>query len=327
MTDKIKISLSKIFIWIAAGLCPLASVCQNQEKGILPFSSVSVEKGSLVFFVIGDWGRNGEYNQKEVANAMKKCASVHGPDFVVSTGDNFYSDGVASVQDPQWNSSFENIYSGNDLQIDWFVVLGNHDYHGNPQAEVDYSKISRRWRMPSRYFTNTFGLKDGKQVRFIYLDTNPFVKKYHLEASDYSDIAIQDTARQMRWLDSVLAVSKDDWKIVVGHHPVYSSSKKHGNTEELIRILKPRLDKNKVQAYFCGHDHDLQHQKPKGSSVDYFLSGAGSEVREKDVSITENTKFAKAIPGFAMVTIKDGRFQLFYIDKDLNVVYHYERGL
>jgi len=37
---------------------------------------------------VGDWGREGNLNQSEVARAM--AASGSEPDFVISTGDNFY---------------------------------------------------------------------------------------------------------------------------------------------------------------------------------------------------------------------------------------------
>jgi predicted MPP superfamily phosphohydrolase len=289
-------------------------------------TSVTLEKGTLVFFVLGDWGRNGEYNQTDVAESMRKTASQFGPEFVISTGDNFYTTGVASTQDPQWMTSFENVYKGNDLQIDWYVVLGNHDYHGNAQAEVDYTKISRRWRMPSRYFTNVYSLKGGKKARFVYMDTNPYVKKYHKEKEEYGDLAVQDTAVQTRWLDSVLTHSKEEWKFVIGHHPVYSSSKKHGNTDELIDMLKPRLEKHNVQVYLCGHDHDLQHQKPATGGVDYFVSGAGSEVRDTP-PYTDITKFAKNSAGFAMVCIKNDQMTLYFIDTKQNIVYQYTRTL
>lgn len=295
-----------------------------QQSKVKTIAELTLEKDAFVFFVIGDWGRQGDYNQSEVAASMKKCATKFEPSFIISTGDNFYSDGVASIYDPQWAKSFENIYVGNDVQIDWWVVLGNHDYRGNPQAEIDYSKISRRWRMPSRYFTNVHELKDGKKARFIFTDTSPFVKKYHKEPLKYTDLTKQDTARQIKWIDSVFNTSNEEWKFVIGHHPVYSSGK-HGNTAELIDMLKPRMEKNNVQGYFCGHEHDLQHQQPKGSKVDYFVSGAGSETRP--TSKFDFTKYAESVAGFAMVSIKENKLTLYYIDKNQKIVYQYQRSL
>ncbi len=302
---------------------------QAAKKASAPlkkFEKSMIPKDAFVFFVIGDWGRNGEIDQSSVAASMKKCAEMADPEFFISTGDNFYTYGVASVDDPQWMSSFENVYKGNAFQIDWYAILGNHDYRGSAQAQIDYTKKSRRWIMPAAYFTKVHRTDNDQKVRFIFMDTNPFVKKYYKEIEDYPELARQDTTKQWKWVDSVFAASatnKEEWKIVVGHHPVYSSSKKHGDTKELHSTLKPRLESNKVQAYICGHDHDLQHQKPKGSYVDYFLSGAGAEVRP--TASYEHTLFAESIPGFAIVSISGDVLTLYYVDNHGNVVYTYSR--
>ena len=39
---------------------------------------------------VGDWGRNGDMNQSEVADLMTKVASGFQPNFIISSGDNFY---------------------------------------------------------------------------------------------------------------------------------------------------------------------------------------------------------------------------------------------
>src|ERR1700729_1241386 len=91
---------------------------------------IHLPKKSLKFIVLGDWGRNGDYHQSDVAEEMNVISMKYGVDFYISTGDNFYDNGIRSVNDPLWTTSFENIYHGGALQRDWYVVLGNHDYHG-----------------------------------------------------------------------------------------------------------------------------------------------------------------------------------------------------
>jgi len=39
---------------------------------------------------IGDWGRQGTLNQTEVGALMGELAFKRAPEFVISTGDNFY---------------------------------------------------------------------------------------------------------------------------------------------------------------------------------------------------------------------------------------------
>ena len=326
---------SPLFQVLTAGLAGLISLSamaqapktkQVTTPAYKKFDAKSIEEDTFVFFVLGDWGRNGESHQQDVANSMKKCAEIADPEFIISTGDNFYTYGVASVDDPQWMNSFENVYRSNALQIDWHPVLGNHDYHGSAQAQIDYTKKSRRWVMPSHYYTFVKETDDSKKIRFVFADTNPFVKKYRKNFTEYPEILQQDTLKQWKWMDSVFTVSekeKEEWKIVIGHHPIYSSSPKHGDTKELWGTLLPRLEVNKVQAYFCGHDHDLQHQKPNGSYVDHFLSGSGSEVRTS--ASYEHTLFAKSIPGFAIVSIKGDKLTLYFIDTKGNIVYSYSK--
>src|SRR5262249_27146044 len=147
--------------------------------------TLRIPPGALNFLAMGDWGRQGEYNQKAVAEQMAVTAKAMDAQFVLALGDNFYPSGVQSVNDPQWRTSFEDIYSAHALNVDWYVALGNHDYRGNPQAEVEYSNVSRRWRMPSRYFTVRQALGNGEYAQFFIIDTSPFIKEYRLEPDKY----------------------------------------------------------------------------------------------------------------------------------------------
>jgi len=44
--------------------------------------------------------------------------------------DNFYAGGVSSVDDPQFDFKFEQVYTDAALQIPWFPILGDHDHCG-----------------------------------------------------------------------------------------------------------------------------------------------------------------------------------------------------
>lgn len=41
-------------------------------------------------------------------------------DFVISTGDNFYEDGLQGVYDNQFQQSFTDIYTAKSLQKQWY---------------------------------------------------------------------------------------------------------------------------------------------------------------------------------------------------------------
>lgn len=47
-------------------------------------------------------------------------------DFVVSTGDNFYDDGLTGVDDPAFDESFKYIYAAPSLQKQWYTGMYIH---------------------------------------------------------------------------------------------------------------------------------------------------------------------------------------------------------
>lgn len=220
-------------------------------------------------------------------------------DFILSVGDLFYPDGVASVDDPQWRTSFEDVYSQFALYIPWYGVLGNHEYRGNPQAIVDYTKRARRWRIPQRYYDVKVPVGDGVNAEFLFIDTSPFIAEYRKDASKY-DFTATDTARERRWIDSTLRASKAQWKFIVGHHNVYSGGKRTV-VPEMERLLNPLMKKYGVSAYFCGHEHHLEHIVPAGEAPHYFISGAGYEANPAEG--TTGTRFVSASAGFLAASL------------------------
>jgi hypothetical protein len=265
------------------------------------------KNNSINFLVVGDWGRKGEYHQKDVANQMGIEAEKIHPSFILSMGDNFYPDGVISISDPQWNKSFEDIYAAYSLNIPWYTAFGNHDYRGSIQAQLDYSNVSGRWRTKERYFSFVRTLPNSSdKVIFVFIDTNPFDGT--LDRMSHSDLSKQNGSLQLAWLDSTLSNTSANWKIVIGHHPLYTTGVRRDKMLDVRKSILPIFEKNKVDIYFSGHEHDLQHQKPTGFTH-YFVSGAGSEIRPvtKDSS---QTKFAASDHGFLSVHLKKDTFYL-----------------
>jgi hypothetical protein len=69
----------------------------------------------------------------------------------------------------------------------------------------------------------------------------------------------------------------------------------------LLRDVLPVLERHGVQAYFAGHEHNLQHLRLPGRSMEHFISGAGSLLR--DPLPDENTRWALRTPGFMTVSL------------------------
>jgi tartrate-resistant acid phosphatase type 5 len=273
--------------------------CQR-PTGIDSANNTQIKKKSLRFTVFGDWGRNGEDNQRETANEMGIVAKTFKPAFIVSTGDNFYPSGVRSTKDHTWIASYEDIYTAHSLQTDWYVVLGNHDYKGNPQAEIDYTEIDRKWNMPARYYSKIVSIGDDTTqcVLLIFIDSTPFLSQYYVGTDHH--VQGQDTAAQRIWLEKTLreAPSNVRWKFVFGHHPLWTGGGRMKAPEgvEMRKLFRPIFDKYHVDAYFSGHEHNLQYIKPEGCT-NYFVSGAGSETTPVIVH-PDGGKFAKSQNGF-----------------------------
>jgi acid phosphatase len=266
---------------------------------------------ALSFLAVGDWGRNGQDNQAEVAGQMGRLAAALNARFVISVGDNFYEDGVQGIDDPQWKTSFEDVYAAPSLQAPWHVALGNHDYHGDSQAQIDYTARSRRWRLPSRWYTRRETAPDGASLDLFVLDTSPFIRAYYEDGAAKVKVGGQDVDAQLRWFEQALAASRADWKVVVGHHPIYSGNE-FGGAPDLQARIDPLLQRHAVPLYLNGHDHDLQHVRR--GATHYVCTGAGSKISDADCRQTPGSDFCAAQPGFVALRLTRRALRVAYRD-------------
>ncbi len=282
-------------------------------------------KGDVNLFVANDLGRNGYYDQKPIAELMGEMADVIGPEAIIATGDVHHFDGVASVNDPLWMTNFELIYSHPELMISWLPVLGNHEYRGNTQAVLDYSKVSRRWQMEDRYYTKVFTDEDaGTTIRVVFIDTTPLIDSYRID-NRYPDARKQDIDAQLQWLDSTLKTAKEDWVIVVGHHPMYAETKKDiAEQKDIQRRLLPIFQKNgNVAMYVCGHIHNFQHIRKPSDNTDYIVNTAGALSRK--VKPTDGTVFCSPSTGFSVVSASKKKLSLFMVDNKGVVIHRVDK--
>lgn len=278
----------------------------------------------LNFYLANDLGRNGYYDQKPIAELMGKMAEAIDIEFVVAAGDVHHFEGVRSVHDPLWMTNYELIYSHPDLMLPWYPILGNHEYRGNTQAVIDYSGISARWQMPARYYTKVME-EDGATIRLVMIDTPPLLDKYRKDTEKYPDASKQDIDKQLVWLDSVLISAKEDWVMVVGHHPIYADTDK--NESERADMQK-RVDSilrkhGNVDMYVCGHIHNFQHLRKPDSQIDYVVNTSGSLARE--VKPIDGTQFCSNATGFSLITVGKKELCLYMMDKEGKVLHTVRR--
>lgn len=294
----------------------LLAGCQPPREGTVRETATG---DSLSFIVIGDWGVGGSTAQQAVAEQMDTVARRNNVQFIITTGDNFYPTGVLSADDPQWQRSFEKVYDQQGHMIPWYPTLGNHDYNGSVAAQVAYSRDHRRWRMTAPYYA--LRKRAGKaSVVFAFADMNPFIKSYYNQKMP--ELKLQDTAAQYQWLQQTLSAPAD-WKIMIGHQPLYSAGSHGGNTG-LVGRFKPLLLQTNTDFYLAGHDHNLQHIQLAGEKIHYLVSGGGGRglygLRQKD----EHTRFALSAHGFLLMTLYPDKANITFYGAQGQVLYQYQ---
>ncbi len=278
------------------------------------------------FYLISDSGRNGYYEQKSVAQTMGEMTNEIEPEFIVTAGDTHHYNGIQSTSDPIWWTNFESIYTHPELLTNWYAVLGNHEYHGNTQAVIDYTKVSRRWQMPSRYYSKSFEV-EGVKMLLVMIDTPSLIDKYRNNPEEYPDAEKQDMNAQLEWLESTLKAAQTegyDWVLAVGHHPIYAYTPKSiSERENMQQRVDPLLRKYGVDAYFCGHIHNFQHIRKQGSEVDYIVNTAGSLARK--VEPIEGTQFCAGVEGFSIISMDKTTLEIDMRDFHGTSIYRYLR--
>jgi len=254
----------------------------------LPFAAVPTidlpHHTPLRFIVTGDAGATHSMLRAGMV-AVGRRMRVDG---ILLVGDNFYPCGVKSLSDPQWTKITQH-FGPTHLPI--YPVLGNHDYgdqqerggsdywtcgHPNASAEIAATGRVRRWHFPARNY-----LLRSDVAEFVMFDSQPVALAFPRSISGSAT-----APEEVSWLTKTLDEPEGHWRIVIGHHTIYSSGI-HGRTndatQQRMRALLPLLRKDHVDLYICGHDHDMEligDLDRRTSDPLFLISGAGSSLEE-----------------------------------------------
>lgn len=265
------------------------------------------------FLAVGDWGTFGTVvEQAMVAEAMQRYVKLHNISTaaLLMLGDNFYGEMPGGVNDPRWQTQFEQTYPASVFDCPAFAVGGNHDYQMAPaskyDAELAYAATGGRWTMPTRYYRVEFPVNDPV-VTFIMLDSNfanePAQPWPPPDPSYYAQTELQ-RQEQLVWLEATLNEPlTTPFLAVIAHHPVYSNGP-HGDNQTLIRDWDPLLRQHKAHLYMGGHDHDLQHLEFAGHPTSFVLSGAGGQtLNEERPGVAGRGPFFQEVHGFTHLQV------------------------
>mmetsp|Transcript_15179 Transcript_15179/g.22779 ORF Transcript_15179/g.22779 Transcript_15179/m.22779 type:complete len:396 (+) Transcript_15179:57-1244(+) len=247
------------------------------------------DNNELRFFTVGDWGigsdltvfeRSERVAMEAVASEMSSYAQDFDPAFTLALGDNFYEDGVIDEFDPLWEDAWRSIWLTGALKSrPWYAILGNHDWHQGEQAAK--SQVKREsatdddeWKMPS---AEVYTIQ-SQGVAIICFDTAILAPwETHATRDVLGGEDLVEAA--LKVIDDAIAqaaATQPNWLFVAGHYPVRSNAE-HGDTLQLVELLLPILRKRRVDIYFCGHDHVLEHLVDDQTPLHFVISGAGAK--------------------------------------------------
>ena len=211
---------------------------------------------------------SGDQKQQAVADQMAAVQRRQPVDLVILAGDNIYNDGDISKVDGAFTRPYSALLQAG---VPFHAVLGNHDIrtaNGDPQVAYRPFGMAGRW----------YNLRRGP-VEFFMLDTN-------MNAN---------WSQQLPWLRSSLAASKAPWKVVVGHHPIYSAGF-YGDDRGAQARLAPLFKTYGVQLYINGHEHDYERTKVIDGTTYLTLGIGGASLRP--ILANGNTAACASVHGF-----------------------------
>ena len=279
---------------------------------------------TLRFIVAGDAG-TGDPHIHDGVVAVAKRTHI---DAILLVGDNVYPCGVGSLGDPQW-SIVRNNFS--DAQVPIYPVLGNHDY-GNPmpqdkgttihcrpspEAQVEETGRLKNWIFPARQYVLQSPLAD-----IVMIDSQPVASGW--TAPFLGSFTASD---EVSWASQALAETKATWRIVAGHHTIFSSGV-HGvanraNQQHMRQMLLPLLAQYHVDLYICGHDHDAEliGRLLRPGETMFLISGNGAvsaKMTRRDRTDEPPSLFpsfpAKPLVGFALLEITPKVMRITFYD-------------
>jgi len=263
---------------------------------------------------MGDWG-SGTADQRAVANALAKYASANKQPFdgMLLVGDNFYMKLPKGIDDPAWQSVFEQMYDPSRLNFPFFAALGNHDYQdGKDAIELAYAKAhpESRWKLPARWY------------RIDVPQEKPLVTVLMLD-SDKDPLGKARWEEQKKWMETELAKPRGTWTLCCAHHPLFSNGG-HGDNGLLQQEWGPLLVKYNVDFYVCGHDHDLQHlQIPNWFTSFVLVGGGGADVHL--MRHDDRGPLSRLTHGFGHFDFTPQSVTVKFITEDGNILHEFKR--
>jgi hypothetical protein len=264
-------------------------------------------KDNSRLFLVADWG-SGIKRAKKIGDRIKvMLGETDREQHVIHLGDVYYSGWPEEYEDhflANWP-----VMPGQEKQYGSWCLNGNHDMFSGGHGYFDYLLKDARFER-QRSAKNTpasyFSLENHSWL-ILGLDT----------AWDDGDVA----GSQMEWVEQRQKASPNKGLILLSHHQPFSAFE-----QEYIK-LQPLLSRNRVTAWFWGHEHRFAMYKPR-PDVQYarLIGHGGVPVWARawsnlsDVEYVSNRRFFSgleefALFGFAILDLAGDKIRIRYLDE------------
>ncbi|WDE07596.1 metallophosphoesterase [Thalassomonas viridans] len=282
-----------------------------------------------------------------VGKAMAEVCGQRACDFGIQLGDNIYPSG-ADADDGRDDQKRMNDLILRPLlplfeqepSLMIYSALGNHDWKSSRKGVALQSQWMAKqpnFHMDDNgYYSYKIG-EPGNDIEFFVLDTNMLLSGqsfYEVPlnpdgsegelslalangTAELEDIEPHESPvngedrKQLAWLEQGLANSDAKWKIVYGHHILWSiGGTKYSEGHVLRRLILPALCRY-ADAYIAGHEHDLElltddcslyPQSAGKPPLPLIISGAAAKMRGKHTPFAEQQE--KRYPQYELLWSK-----------------------
>jgi hypothetical protein len=214
--------------------------------------------GSLRVGLIGDWG-TGEPRAVQV---LKQLFALK-PDLIIHLGDVYYS-GTEHEYEVNYHAVIDKVRKESKSVIPVYNLPGNHDYYSGGHAFYQSLKTVNRVAPPGMPI---------QEASYFAL----FNEAWHIQAMDtgYFDNNVLNVGRdtthlkeeEVKWhqnqLDKALAAGRK--VVLLSHHQLFSrylAIADQTYNADLMAPFKHYIEKEKISAWFWGHEHLVALYKP-----------------------------------------------------------------
>jgi len=247
----------RLLFFFLLSLMILQSCSKTELIEPVDFETI-IHADSIVFAVIGDYGKEGEA-EEQVAHLVNSW----NPDFIITTGDNNYERGEYLTI----KANISNYYGDYIYNFD-----APAEFRCNGKAFEE--EVNRFFPSPGNHdANNSKGL-----IPYLNFFTLPQLETYYkftwgpVDFYSLNSVA-SNVEEQKEWLYEQLSLSEVTFNIVYFHHSPYSPGP-HGNNEK----MQWDYFNNHVDIVFSGHDHIYSRIEKRGEEgLYYIVNGLGGK--------------------------------------------------